>query len=59
MKEVKIVYNKIFLPFCCGLTAFSKLLQYCIITVFTYIDILLQIFNIIFIILFLLFMNNF
>ena len=27
MKEVKIEYNKILLPFCCGLTAFSNLLQ--------------------------------
>ena len=27
MKEVKIKYNKILLPFCCGLTAFSNLLQ--------------------------------
>ena len=29
MKEVKIEYNKILLPFCCGLTAFSNLLQLC------------------------------
>ena len=28
MKEVKIEYNKIFLPFYCGLTAFSNLLQH-------------------------------
>ena len=28
MKEVKIEYNKILLPFCCGLTAFSNLLQH-------------------------------
>ena len=27
MKEVKIEYNKILLPFCCGLTTFSNLLQ--------------------------------
>ena len=27
MKEVKIEYNKILLPFCCGLTPFSNLLQ--------------------------------
>ena len=29
MKEVKIEYNKILLPFCCGLTTFSNLLQLC------------------------------
>ena len=28
MKEVKIEYNKILLPFRCGLTAFSNLLQH-------------------------------